>query len=1015
MFFAMFAAFSGAWAQTTSQTIYLTEGNNNPVSFGDNIAQATITDCIATNGTGIYNATNASPDLNSGVKSISISYYECSWNAATKQVERTVVTVDNNIKNICDPEFADGGVLYGNNYTYIANGTATIPNGFTVKGDCKLVLCDGAQVTVNGDGIEVEEDATLRIYAQSEGTSSGRLISSTGSYAGIGSKGGFMTVTQPGTIEIHGGYVEARGGSQSAGIGGGENAKGAVVTIYGGTVKAYGSTNAAGIGSGNGSHYGGALTIYGGDVYASGGEWAAGIGTGISKIQDDTYTGSVIIHGGTVEAVGGSLGAGIGGGDYQHGLTVTINGGNVTAIGGGNGAGIGGGRRGKGGTVNINGGTVIAYGGEQHGAGIGGGQAGNGATVTITGGDVYAHGGQDAAGIGSGEEFLSSNHGGSLTVTGGHVFAKGSEWAAGIGGGEDADGADVKIYGGIVEAWAGTKAGPDGGLAIGGGDHNEGYGTLEIGDNMMVHAGDYPEDADEHLFVTGQRKSACWYRTYARIEPCDHQGGTYSEGDHAVGVSCTHCNTTSMPFTFQSDGQWDNAANWFQGFMPNTGDDVAVKANVSIPHDCIAHVGDITIEDGGTITIADGGQLIHNNENVQATVEKDIEAYNSDNDGWNFIASPISVAITPVPQNGFLIDTYDLYYLEEETTIWRNFKQSDDSAHPDFAIEPRKGYLYANSEGTTLQFAGSLQPYVEHGIAIPLTHDGDGWNLVGNPFAFAAYASKPYYVINGRNVEPSVGGEALAPCTGIVVKAEDEGADFVTFTKDAPQQNAHQGNLNITVAEANVTRGAATLDKAIVSFNEGTVLPKFRFGDNAEVYIPQGGEDYAIASVGGRDGACTVSTNEMPLNFKATKDGEYTISVTPENVDVDYLHLIDNMTGADVDLLAANVRDSRPCVSTYTFTAKLTDYASRCRLVFHNDDEPIAVSYEPFAYYDGSEWVITEDTDGATLQVIDMMGRVIINRDATNRVSTNGMAHGVYVMRLISGKHMSVQKVVVIE
>ena len=73
------------------------------------------------------------------------------------------------------------------------------------------------------------------------------------------------------------------------------------------------------------------------------------------------------------------------------------------------------------------------------------------------------------------------------------------------------------------------------------------------------------------------------------------------------------------------------------------------------------------------------------------------------------------------------------------------------------------------------------------------------------------------------------------------------------------------------------------------------------------------------------------------------------------------------------------------------------------------------MSYEPFAYYDGSEWVITEDTDGATLQVIDMMGRVIINRDATNRVSTNGMAHGVYVMRLISGKHMSVQKVVVIE
>jgi hypothetical protein len=40
---------------------------------------------------------------------------------------------------------------------------------------------------------------------------------------------------------------------------------------------------------------------------------------------------------------------------------------------------------------------------------------------------------------------------------------------------------------------------------------------------------------------------------------------------------------------------------------------------------------------------------------------------------------------------------------------------------------------------------------------------------------------------------------------------------------------------------------------------------------------------------------------------------------------LDYLHLIDNLTGADVDLLQ---------MPEYTFTAKTTDYASRFRLVF---------------------------------------------------------------------------------
>ena len=73
---------------------------------------------------------------------------------------------------------------------------------------------------------------------------------------------------------------------------------------------------------------------------------------------------------------------------------------------------------------------------------------------------------------------------------------------------------------------------------------------------------------------------------------------------------------------------------------------------------------------------------------------------------------------------------------------------------------------------------------------------------------------------------------------------------------------------------------------------------------------------------------------EMPLNFKANANGEYTITVNPENVEMGYLHLIDNMTGADIDLLQT---------PEYTFNAKTTDYESRFRLVFvcgdANDDK----------------------------------------------------------------------------
>ena len=55
-----------------------------------------------------------------------------------------------------------------------------------------------------------------------------------------------------------------------------------------------------------------------------------------------------------------------------------------------------------------------------------------------------------------------------------------------------------------------------------------------------------------------------------------------------------------------------------------------------------------------------------------------------------------------------------------------------------------------------------------------------------------------------------------------------------------------------------------------------------------------------------------------------------------------YLHLIDNMTGADVDLLSPEGviagEDPQSPTPSYTFTAKTTDYESRFKLVFSTND-----------------------------------------------------------------------------
>ena len=147
----------------------------------------------------------------------------------------------------------------------------------------------------------------------------------------------------------------------------------------------------------------------------------------------------------------------------------------------------------------------------------------------------------------------------------------------------------------------------------------------------------------------------------------------------------------------------------------------------------------------------------------------------------------------------------------------------------------------------------------------------------------------------------------------------------------------------------------------------------------------------------------------MPVNFKAEKNGSYTLNVSAENLGMHYLHLIDNMTGADVDLL------SDP---SYSFEAKTSDYASRFRLVFEADDNGASTSSSAFAYYNGNNWVISNPSTGygseATLQVIDVMGRILKSETINGNAEINlNQPAGIYMLRLIDGENVKTQKIVV--
>lgn len=152
-------------------------------------------------------------------------------------------------------------------------------------------------------------------------------IHAVGGAAGVG--GGFCG---NGEVSISGGEVTAQGGNFAAGIGGGGNGSGKV-TIKNGKVTAKTNSSAAAIGGGNGGS--GDVTILDGRVTTTLVNNNSSV-TGIGGAPNSTDKSTVRILGGVVDAVGGGYGSGIGGGSGNaQGAEVEIGGGaQVTAKGG---------------------------------------------------------------------------------------------------------------------------------------------------------------------------------------------------------------------------------------------------------------------------------------------------------------------------------------------------------------------------------------------------------------------------------------------------------------------------------------------------------------------------------------------------------------------------------------------------------------------------------------------------------------------------------------------------------
>ena len=430
----------------------------------------------------------------------------------------------------------------------------------------------------------------------------------------------------------------------------------------------------------------------------------------------------------------------------------------------------------------------------------------------------------------------------------------------------------------------------------------------------------------------------------------------------------------------------------------------------SYPNECgytFTHNGETILEKATASTApAAGVVLTYNVDCGFITLTKNILGYgdpDTNPGGYYLIALPIDggeEGVRPTTVDGMITDAFDLYYFDEgQENEWINYDPNM------FNLVSGKGYLYASQDDTELTFVGRPIEGNEgtYEVKLHYTEDADwaGWNLVGNPFAVTATIIDDYefYTLNsaGDKLIPS-SSHTVEAMEGIFVKAEQDQQPLTFAIAQEPDKSP-------TVA-LNLSDETGLIDRAIVRFGESRQLPKFMLNNNdTKMYISKDNEDYAVVR--------SNQSGRVPVNFEPAQDGIYTISVNTENVHVRYLHLVDREAGIDTDLLRT---------PDYRFEAKVNEKPNRFELVFKTGGSDLFKEKQlvagrgysdDFCFCNNGNWIINNEGE-AVLQVIDVNGRILSNEEISGScIKHINVVPGIYMLRLINGNDVKVQKVVV--
>ena len=467
--------------------------------------------------------------------------------------------------------------------------------------------------------------------------------------------------------------------------------------------------------------------------------------------------------------------------------------------------------------------------------------------------------------------------------------------------------------------------------------------------------------------------------------------------------------------------------------------------------------GDFTND--GTVTLnstADdfSSLIVTGTASGDITYNRFVNSYNDGfGGGWDLVGSPTVMTIADfTTANGSNIevigDNYAFSQYDNATGEWERYATASQTG----SFEAGKGYSMATTGGSTVAFTGAMQTAVQSINIINndgLNGVGRRWNLVSNPFpsyidgsAFLTanatiiddvytgvygWDGSDYVIYNQLDFNSNV---SIAPGQGFWVAAASTVSAQLDFTADlrtvsgsgdfvrGPQLLTYSVGLKLYNGES---QQAATKfyfrDGLSLELDPGYDAGAFNQSTKLSTRLPQGTQETAFAR--NAMGMDAMQNTRVPLEIKQNAGQTFSVSIADMELPQDiYVYLEDTLNGTLTSLkdqdFELTAQSDLSGADRFFIVFKSNSVLSSGDSLDINALNVYKANTDSFVTIAG----ISPELGKLNVSLYNILGQTVREKvlnptTATQTISTQGLASGLYIIQLKSGNQVFTKKIVV--